>query len=179
MEEDATPELESKLKALIASKQWIFVDGGYVQHDQACPTSTQIIKQMSDGQRYLATTFDQRPTIGWSIDPFGSSAANAELYAMMGFSGLVINRIPDDEMVPAKANRSLEFVWYPSSQLTEAPNALFTHVFDSYFCMPNGFRYALTPSCLLHGLVVTEVVLLAMGAGHGDVLPACSWWMAL
>ena len=86
----------------------------------------------------MKQTFNVTPTIGWSIDPFGSSgrhrtwrrsiggqwtgrrprltrfplsfhpllASNAALYAMMGFDALVINRIPDEEMDVAKANKS-------------------------------------------------------------------------
>lgn len=80
---------------------------------------------------------------------------------MMGFDALVINRIPDEEMDIAKANKSelnrttsprtkypepdtlfnvalpsgLEFIWGGSSNLGPESH-LYTHVFDSYFCMP-------------------------------------------
>ena len=88
---------------------------------------------MSDGHRFLSQNFNVTPTIGWSIDPFGSSgplcpgegklqlhpqtpdrdsptssrftASNAALYAMMGFDALVINRIPSEVMDTAKATK--------------------------------------------------------------------------
>ncbi|EDQ91378.1 uncharacterized protein MONBRDRAFT_36279 [Monosiga brevicollis MX1] len=143
IEQDATSAQLATLKRLIAKGQWSFIDGGMVQHDQACPTTEQILRQMSDGHRYLQDHFSTRPRVGWSIDPFGSSNINALLYATMGFDALVINRIPDDEMNLGKANRQLEFVWQPSPILNDSTARLFTHIFDSYYCMPGGFRWGM------------------------------------
>ncbi len=43
---------------------------------------------MTLGHQFLLRKFDFIPTIGWQIDPFGHTATNAVLYAMMGFDAL-------------------------------------------------------------------------------------------
>ena len=37
MEEDATPQQIQQVKSLVANGQWLFIDGGIVQHDQVGP----------------------------------------------------------------------------------------------------------------------------------------------
>ena len=140
--EDATPKEQSILRELIQRKQFEFVDGGLVQHDQANPTARGIVNQMTSGHAFLLRAFGVVPRVGWSLDPFGSSTANAALYGLSNYDALVINRIPDSEMAPLKASKGLEFVWRPSPSLPNEQTEIFTHVLDSYFCMPGGFRWA-------------------------------------
>jgi hypothetical protein len=145
----------------LARGQFEFVDGGIVQHDQvstasllllysvsnlpfcmthlqACPNAYGIASQMTQGHRFLHDTFNATPRVGWSIDPFGSSSSNAALYALMQFDALIINRISSTDMDAMMKNKALEFVWQPSSSIPAARSEIFTHVFDSYFCMPGG-----------------------------------------
>ena len=49
------------------AKQFEFIDGGIVQHDQANPTANDIINHMTFGHRFLLETFGVRPSVGWSI----------------------------------------------------------------------------------------------------------------
>eukprot|EP00048_Salpingoeca_helianthica_P023476 m.24600 g.24600 ORF g.24600 m.24600 type:complete len:1033 (-) comp8724_c0_seq1:97-3195(-) len=137
---DASTTQKTQLSSLIASSRFEFVDGGIVQHDQACPTALGIASQMTQGHRFLQATFNVTARIGWSIDPFGSSSSNAWLYSLMKFDALVINRISSDAMSALMANKALEFNWFPT---TDGHDSIFTHVFDSYFCMPGGFRWGM------------------------------------
>ena len=80
------------------------------------------------------------------MDPFGSSSSNAVLYSLMQFDALVINRVSSDVLADMMKQRTLEFVWEPSSALPPTRASILTHVFDSYFCMPGGAWLALLPA---------------------------------
>lgn len=41
--------------------------GGWVQTDEACPTYTAMIDQMTVGQEYLFERFGVRPTVAWQV----------------------------------------------------------------------------------------------------------------
>jgi hypothetical protein len=134
---------------------------------------------MLHGHRLLQRHFGMRPTIGWSLDPFGSSAANAVLYALMGFDALVINRIPDGDMAALRASKSLQFVWHPSPSLPYNRSNMFTHILDSYFCPPGPSTPSSLP--LLHSLAYFLAALrgaffiphqvISSGRGHSLMVP--------
>lgn len=44
------------------------------------------------GHKFLLDEVGVTPRIGWHIDPFGHSNANARLFAEMGFDALVFAR---------------------------------------------------------------------------------------
>lgn len=45
------------------------------------------------GHHFLMKEFGAKPRIGWMIDPFGHSAANAALFADFGFDAIFISRL--------------------------------------------------------------------------------------
>ena len=74
---------QANMRALVASGQLVFANGGLVMHDEACPTYIDMLDQTSAGVRWLAETFGAaalpRVTAQW--DPFGHSATQASLLA--------------------------------------------------------------------------------------------------
>ena len=54
-------------------------------HDEACPIYEDVIDNMKIGHEFILEEFGVKPRIGWSIDPFGHSNANARMLAEMGF----------------------------------------------------------------------------------------------
>lgn len=48
-------------------------------HDEAAVHYIDMIDQTTLGHRFIKQEFDQTPRIGWQIDPFGHSAAQAYL----------------------------------------------------------------------------------------------------
>lgn len=63
-----------QVKKLVAGGQVNFVNGGWVQHDEAAAHFVAMIDQTTRGHLFLKQTFNVTPTVGWQIDPFGHSS---------------------------------------------------------------------------------------------------------
>jgi len=50
------------------------------------------------GHKWLKQEFGVAPTVGWNIDPFGHTAANAAIYHDLGFDALFFARAGNDEI---------------------------------------------------------------------------------
>jgi len=70
-----------------------------VSSDEATVNYEDMILNMHLGHEFIYSEFGVRPRVGWMIDEFGHSAANAALYSDFGFDALVISRKGDDERV--------------------------------------------------------------------------------
>lgn len=55
------------VKHLIQTGRLEFVGGGWIQNDEASPTYTSIIDQMTVGHQYLLERFGVRPKIAWQV----------------------------------------------------------------------------------------------------------------
>ena len=64
-----------------------------IQTDEACPDYGDILRNFELAHDWLWEEFKIRPTVGWQIDPFGHSSANAELMVDLGLEALFIWRI--------------------------------------------------------------------------------------
>ena len=62
-------------------------------HDEACTHHDDMINNMMAGHEFLDKKFEYKATIGWHIDPFGHSNANARLFADMGFEAWFFARM--------------------------------------------------------------------------------------
>ncbi|XP_064486678.1 lysosomal alpha-mannosidase-like [Ornithodoros turicata] len=104
---------QDDLRALLSSGRLQFVGGGWVQNDEAVTHYTAIIDQMTLGLRFLNDTFGDcgRPTVAWQADPFGHSRCQANLFAQMGFDGLMIGRVSNDDVARRQAEKEMLFVW--------------------------------------------------------------------
>ena len=98
-------------RRMLASGQFEFINGGWSQHDEACPDPLSMIQQMTTGHQYLLQQFGVVPRVAWQIDPFGHSAVTPTLFRMMGMQALVINRIHFTVKDYFKEQRHMEFIW--------------------------------------------------------------------
>jgi hypothetical protein len=74
--EALSSDTKRHFKELVHNGQVEFVNGGWVQHDEANPDPTAMINQMTVGHEYLMKNFGVAPRVAWQIDPFGHSGKN-------------------------------------------------------------------------------------------------------
>jgi alpha-mannosidase len=87
--------MKDTVKRLIGNGQLEITQGGWVANDEACTNYEDIIMQMYMGHQFLKKEFGVTPRVGWMIDAFGHSAANAALFADFGFDALYFSRIEE------------------------------------------------------------------------------------
>lgn len=88
-----TKEKHDQVRELVKRGQLEFVNSGWSMHDEACPTYTDMINNMMRGQQWVLENIGVAPSIGWQIDPFGHSNANARLFHEMGFNAMFFGRM--------------------------------------------------------------------------------------
>lgn len=105
-------------------------------NDEASPTYSANIDQMTHGHMYLKNLFGDLgvPRIGWDIDPFGASQANARMYKEMGFDYHVINRVDFRVKEQMIRDATLEFNWQVSKDESILTHVLYKH-YSSYVDM--------------------------------------------
>lgn len=132
--ESLSRDAKASFKALVSRGQIEFVNGGWVQNDEATPDPVAMINQMSTGHEYLLKNFGTAPRIAWQIDPFGHSSVTPALWTLMGFEALVVNRIHHALKDSFKQNQQMEFLWRGADvgQRTD----LFTHVLHTHYSAP-------------------------------------------
>ena len=62
-------------------------------HDEANVAYSDLLNNMMVGHEWLLDTLGVVPTIGWHLDPFGHTSANAMLFSEMGFDSFVFGRL--------------------------------------------------------------------------------------
>ena len=107
-----------QFRQLLHAGQFEFVNGGWSQHDEACPDPLSMIQQMTTGHQYLLQQFGVVPRVAWQIDPFGHSAVTPTLFRLMGMQALVVNRIHFTIKDYFKEQRHMEFIWRGSHHST-------------------------------------------------------------
>ncbi|GAB4821252.1 hypothetical protein N2152v2_008298 [Parachlorella kessleri] len=124
---------------LVENGQLDFVNGGYVQHDEAGSHYVAMIDQTTRGHMFLRKAFGKVPRVGWQIDPFGHSSTQAGLLgAHVGFDALFFGRADYQDMDYRKGLKALEMVWRGSGTLEDAE--IFTGNFASgNYGPPPGF----------------------------------------
>lgn len=90
-------EIKKQVKKLIKSGRLEITQGGWSSTDEACPNYEDLINNMYLGHAFLLKEFGVRPKIGWHVDPFGHSAANAALFSDFGFEAIFISRLDEGE----------------------------------------------------------------------------------
>lgn len=124
---------------MVKNKQLEFVNGGWVDNDEACPNFDDIINNMMIGHEFIKKTFGVYPKIGWNVDTFGHSDANTRLLAQMGFDALFFSRLDGAEKNERAKKRSMNFLWRPSSSNFGNQYQVLTNVFIDDYCHPKGF----------------------------------------
>lgn len=85
--------MKTAVRGLVRDGRLEIVNGGWSMHDEACAHYEDMINNMMIGHEFLLREFGVKPRIGWSIDPFGHSSANARLFADMGFDAWFFARL--------------------------------------------------------------------------------------
>lgn len=115
-------DIRSLVNDLIRDERLNFINGGFVQHDEAAAHYVAMIDQTTRGHLFLKNTFNVTPTIGWQIDPFGHSSTQAGLLgASLGFDAFFFGRADHQDMALRQERKQLEIIWqgtgdhYPST----------------------------------------------------------------
>lgn len=134
---------KAEVTKLVADGRLTFVNGGYVQHDEASSYYQAMIDQTTLGHRFLKKTFGVVPRIGWQIDPFGHSSTQAGLLSsQLGFDALFFGRADYQDMARRIDSKELELVWFGSGGGSAPGSAIFTgNFYSGNYCPPPGFNY--------------------------------------
>ena len=137
-DEQATAAQQASFAQLVTEGRIEFVDNGWSQHDMGCTTTDSMLSNWVEGHLWIKERFGEaaQPKVGWSLDPFGMSATQAVLQALMGMEAWFFTRLSPDVVDALKQSKGLEFVWRASSALPAASSEILAHVFESYYCMP-------------------------------------------
>ena len=133
---------QERVRRLVSSGQLEFINGGWCMNDEAATHYNAIIDQMTLGLQFIAEEFGDaaRPRVAWHIDPFGHSAAQASLFAQMGFDSFFFGRIDYDDKAKRLKEKRMEMVWRGSASLGAAAD-LFTGVTFHGYNPPPGFCF--------------------------------------
>ncbi|KAL3162416.1 hypothetical protein ABBQ32_010087 [Trebouxia sp. C0010 RCD-2024] len=135
----ATKDLVQKL---VDNGQLDFVNGGYVQHDEAAAHYVAMIDQTTRGHSFLKEQFGKVPTIGWQLDPFGHSATHASLMCgLLGFSALFFGRADYQDMEVRKAAKQMEVLWRGAKSFGDSADVFTANFPTGNYGAPGGFWY--------------------------------------
>ena len=90
---DQTDTMKDQVRQLVAEGRLELLNAGWSMHDEACPYYEDMINNMMAGHEFVMKEFGVKPRVGWQIDPFGHSNANARLFAEMGFDAFFFARL--------------------------------------------------------------------------------------
>lgn len=106
---------------LVSEGRLSFAGGAWSMNDEAITHYQSIVDQFTWGLKFLNDTFGEcgRPTIGWQIDPFGHSNAQATLFAKMGYDGVFFSRLDYQDKIKRMNESRMETVWKSSKNSGE------------------------------------------------------------
>lgn len=92
--------------------------GGWVHTDESNAHFEDIINNFVEGHQWLSKEFGVAPRVGWNIDAFGHTQANAALFHDLGFEAFFFARAGKDDIdARFKADvHGSHFLWRPLSK---------------------------------------------------------------
>jgi alpha-mannosidase len=90
---DGDPDLFARIKAKVASGQWIPIGGSWVEPDCNLPSGESIARQFLYGQRYFEKTFGARSRIFWNPDVFGYAGQLPQLMREAGMDRFLTQKL--------------------------------------------------------------------------------------
>ena len=106
-------------------------------HDEASSSLYSQVNQLTIGIDFVKRQLRTRPRFQWHIDPFGHTATSPIVFAGMGYSAFVINRVPNNVKMYRRATKTLEFLWDAlDSPLANKDSEIFAHLLDSHYDPP-------------------------------------------
>jgi len=131
-------ETKGRVRTLVQEGRFEFVNAGWSMHDEACPHYEDMINNMMKGHEFVLEEFGVKPRIGWQVDPFGHSDANARLFADMGFEAWVFARLDGDDKGQRFKDKAMEFLWRPSAAHFGKEKQIFTTAMRDHYCWTDG-----------------------------------------
>ena len=126
------------MKKLVSNGQIEFVDGGYVDPDEATPNFDDMLNNLMVGRKFLHDTFGVVPKVGWDIDAFGHSDENTRLLAELGYDAMFFSRMDEEEKSQRSGHQAMNFLWRPSTESFGNRWQVLTSVFKADYCSPEG-----------------------------------------
>lgn len=123
----------------VAEGRLEFLNGAWTENDEAMPTYQDIIANLMKGHEFLKNELDFVPKVGWLLDSYGHSAANARLYADAGMEALFLGKMDLKEKHGRSINKSLNFIWRPSEKNFGNQEQILVSTFKDNYCWPSGF----------------------------------------
>mmetsp|Transcript_524 Transcript_524/g.565 ORF Transcript_524/g.565 Transcript_524/m.565 type:complete len:306 (+) Transcript_524:251-1168(+) len=133
--------MKNMVRSFVEDGRLEFVNGGWSMHDEACPTFDDMINNHMLGMDFLKREFGVKPTVGWQIDPFGHSNANARLFAEMGFDAVFFSRLDFMDKERRLNSQEIEFVWRPFKESIGEPAEILGHVLYVSYSSPPGYDW--------------------------------------
>ena len=136
-----TAARQDQVRQLVKEHRLEFINAGWSMHDEACTHFDDMMNNMMIGHEFLLKEFDYVPTIGWHIDPFGHSNANARLLAEMGFEAFFFARLDYEDKERRMKDKEMQWIWKPFSASIGDDAEIFTHAMHDGYWFPDGFTY--------------------------------------
>ena len=128
------------MKKLIQTGQLEITQGGWSSTDEACTNYEDLINNMYLGHSFLKKEFGVVPKIGWMIDAFGHSAANAAIFAELGFDAVFMSRIDFPDREQRKREKAMTFLWRPFSNHFGNQRQILGGIMKHNYNFPDGFE---------------------------------------
>lgn len=114
--------MRQKFINLVNNGQIEMVNGGWAMNDEACVNYQSTIDQFTWGLRLVNDTIGKCgiPRVGWQIDPFGHSKEQANIFAQLGYDGVIFARLDYNDKEKRRLEKSLDFAWQGSASLGES-----------------------------------------------------------
>lgn len=100
-----------------------------------------MILNMHLGHSFLWKEFGVKPRVGWMLDAFGHSEANAAMFHDFGFEALFFARLYQPMRDEFKRLQKSTFVWEPNDKNMGGSKQILTHIFPVHYAWPEDFRY--------------------------------------
>lgn len=136
---DQTDKTRAVVKKLIKDGRLEITQGGWAATDEACPNYEDMILNMQKGNQFLQREFGISTRVGWNVDAFGHSAANAALYHDFGFEALFFSRMDDRLRFQLMEKGEMNFVWEPFSKHFGEEKQILVHASTYDYLYPWGF----------------------------------------
>jgi alpha-mannosidase len=91
--EETDPDLFARIRAKVASGQWIPIGGSWVEPDCNLPSGESLSRQFLYGQRYFERTFGRRSRIFWNPDVFGYAGQLPQLMREAGMDRFLTQKL--------------------------------------------------------------------------------------
>lgn len=91
--ETGHPELWARLRAAVASGQFVPAGGSWVEPDCNIPSGESLVRQLLHGQRWFESHFGKRCTEFWSPDAFGYNGQLPQLLRGAGMSRFLTQKL--------------------------------------------------------------------------------------